>query len=74
MKNRIDLLEKTFFSNGLTKKDADFSQKLRGERPRQTQTLEVAILGLGDWGQKVILQSLHNAPFSFIKQFHLIRD
>lgn len=72
MKNIIDLLEKTSFSNGLIKKDADFSQKLSGERPPVIQTLEVAILGLGDWGQQVILSSLENTPFSFIKQFHLI--
>ncbi len=72
MKNIIDLLEKTSFSNGLIKKDADFSQKLPGGRPPVIQALEVAILGLGDWGQQVILRSLENTPFSFIKQFHLI--
>ncbi len=72
MKNITDFFEKTSSSNGLIKPAVDFEQKLRREIPSVTQVLELAIVGLGDWGQKVILRSLDNTAFPFIKQFHLI--
>ncbi|GEM_PF-1503385 len=73
MKDMARLFEKTSFANGVSNQDVDVSKKSSREKHPAAQAFEVAIVGLGDWGQKAILSSLHDTPhFKGIKQFHLV--
>jgi len=73
MRDMAKLFEKTAYSNGSHQKDVAISKKSSRTADTTPQALEVAIVGLGDWGQQAILSSLNNTThFKFIKQFHLV--